>query len=65
MNPLIKCLEDQIEKLRETTINLFEKLIKEIEIDKLFISILITSIIQRLNHTPFPETCKIIYNNNK
>jgi len=60
MNPLIKCLEDQIEKLRETTINLFEKLNKEIEIDKLSISILITSIIQRLNHTPFPETCKII-----
>jgi uncharacterized protein YaaN involved in tellurite resistance len=59
MNPLIKCLEDQIEKLRESTINLFDKLNKEIEIDKLSISILITSIIQRLNQTPFPETCKI------
>ena len=30
MNPLIKCLEDQIEKIRETTINLFVKLLIEI-----------------------------------
>ena len=58
MNPLIKCLEDQIEKHRETTINLFEQLIIEISIDKVLISILITFIIGRMDKTPFPETCK-------
>jgi hypothetical protein len=58
MNPLIKCLEDQIEKHRETTINLFEKLLKEVSVDKVLVSILITFIIQRMDHTPFPETCK-------
>ena len=58
MNPLIKCLEDQIEKHRETTINLFEKLLKEVSVDKVLVSILITFLIQRMDHTPFPETCK-------
>ena len=59
MNPLIKCLEDPIEKHRETTMNIYIKLLSTITFDKVSLSILITSILSRIDHTPFPETCKL------
>ena len=60
MNPLIKCIEDPIEKHRETTMNLYINLLKTIQFDTVLISILLQAIIGRLDHTPFPETCKYI-----
>ena len=62
MNSLLKTLEDPIEKHREMTINILEKLLDEINFeDKILLSMLIISIISRLNKIPFPETCKCIY----
>ena len=62
MNSLLKTLEDPIEKHREMTINILEKLLDEINFeDKILLSMLIISIISRLNKIPFPETCKYIY----
>ena len=59
MNSLLKTLEDPIEKHREMTIALFEKLLEQINFeDKILLSMLILSIISRLNKIPFPETCK-------
>ena len=59
MNSLLKTLEDPIEKHREMTINIFEKLLDEINFeDKLLLSMLILCIISRLNKIPFPENCK-------
>ena len=61
MNCLLKTLEDPIEKHREMTINLLEKILNEINLeDKILLSMLISSIISRLNKIPFAETCKII-----
>ena len=60
MNPLIKSIEDPIEKHRETTMNLYINLLKTIQFDTVLISILLQAIIGRLDHTPFPETCKYI-----
>ena len=65
MNCLLKTLEDPIEKHREMTIALFDKLLDEIPFeDKVLLSMLITSLISRLNKIPFAENCKfyiIIY----
>ena len=59
MNSLLKTLEDPIEKHREITINIIDKLLDEINFeDKILLSMLILSIINRLNKIPFPETCK-------
>jgi hypothetical protein len=61
MNCLLKTLEDPIEKHREITISLFEKLLDEINFeDKVLLSMLILCIISRLNKIPFAETCKLI-----
>ena len=61
MNCLLKTLEDPIEKHREITISLFEKLLDEIKYeDKVLLSMLILCIISRLNKIPFAETCKLI-----
>jgi len=63
MNSLLKTLEDQIEKHREMTISLFDKLLDEIIFeDKVILSMLIQVIINRLNKIPFPETCKNFIN---
>lgn len=57
MNSLLKTLEDPIEKHREITINILEKILDEINFeDKINLSMLIISIISRLNKIPFPET---------
>ena len=59
MNSLLKTLEDPIEKHREMTINILEKLLDEINFeDKILLSMLIISIISRINKIPFAETCK-------
>ena len=59
MNSLLKTLEDPIEKHREMTINIFDKLLDEINFeDKILLSMLILCIISRLNKIPFAETCK-------
>ena len=59
MNSLLKTLEDPIEKHREITINIIDKLLDEINFeDKILLSMLILSIINRLNKIPFAETCK-------
>ena len=59
MNCLLKTLEDPIEKHREMTINLLEKILNEINLeDKILLSMLIASIISRLNKIPFAEACK-------
>ena len=64
MNSLLKTLEDPIEKHREMTISLFDKLLDKINFeDKVLLSMLILSIISRLNKIPFAETCKLIYIN--
>ena len=60
MNSLLKTLEDPIEKHREMTISLFEKLLEQINFeDKVLLSMLILCIISRLNKIPFAETCKL------
>ena len=60
MNPLIKMLEDQIEKHRETTINLLTKIVKEVDLErKLIIPNLLNEVLSRIDHTPFPEQCKL------
>ena len=60
MNCLLKTLEDPIEKHREITILIFEKLLDEINFeDKVLLSMLILCIISRLNNIPFAETCKL------
>ena len=57
MNSLLKTLEDPIEKHREITINIIDKLLDEINFeDKILLSMLILSIINRLNKIPFAET---------
>ena len=62
MNSLLKTLEDPIEKHREMTISLFEKLLDAINFeDKILLSMLISCIISRLNKIPFAETCKIYF----
>ena len=62
MNSLLKTLEDPIEKHREMTIALFEKLLEQINFeDKVLLSMLILCIISRLNKIPFAETCKLFY----
>ena len=65
MNCLLKTIEDPIEKHREMTIALFDKLLDEIPFeDKVLLSMLISSLISRLNKIPFAENCKyfiIIY----
>ena len=59
MNCLLKTLEDPIEKHREMTIALFDKLLDEIAFeDKVLLSMLILSLISRLNKIPFAENCK-------
>jgi hypothetical protein len=59
MNSLLKTLEDPIEKHREITIVIFEKLLNNIKFeDKVTLSMLITSLTNRLSKVPFPETCK-------
>ena len=63
MNSLLKTLEDPIEKHREMTINLLDKLLDEINFeDKILLSMLIISITSRINKIPFAETCKFFYN---
>ena len=62
MNSLLKTLEDPIEKHREITINIIDKLLDEINFeDKILLSMLILSIINRLNKIPFAETCKFSF----
>lgn len=56
MNPLLKCLEDPIEKHREITINIFMKLLQEITLEKILINVLLNTILNRLGSYPFPET---------
>jgi hypothetical protein len=59
MNSLLKTLEDPIEKHREMTISLFEKLLEEIKFeDKVLLSMLIQCLISRLNKIPFAEIIK-------
>ena len=59
MNSLIKTLEDPIEKHRELTITIIDKILDEINFeDKVILSMLILCIISRLNKIPFAETCK-------
>ena len=61
MNSLLKTLEDPIEKHREMTISLFDKLLDEINFeDKVLLSMLILCIISRMNKIPFAETCNYI-----
>ena len=63
MNSLLKTLEDPIEKHREMTINLLDKLLDEINFeDKILLSMLIISITSRINKIPFAETCKFFNN---
>lgn len=61
MNSLLKCLADPIERHRNTTLNIFNKILKEIKIEnKILIKTLILSIIDRLDHLPFPESSEEI-----
>lgn len=61
MNPLVKCLEDPIEKHREATINIYQKLLNEVKFDNVLVSVLLTAVIGRMGQNPFPETCKNYY----
>ena len=59
MNSLLKTLEDPIEKHRELTITIIDKILDEINFeDKVILSMLILCIISRLNKIPFAEICK-------
>ena len=62
LSPILKCLEDKIEKIRELAIKLILKLIKTIELDDKMNNLILSSVISRLNHVPFPEACKLINN---
>lgn len=61
INPLLKCLEDKIEKNRELTIKLLKKLVESLDLDEKVYILVLNAIISRLNHNPFPETCIYIY----
>ena len=58
LSPILKCLEDKIEKIRESAIKLIFKLINTIDLDDKMNNLILSSVISRLNHVPFPETCK-------
>lgn len=51
-------LEDQIEKNREISIEIFTKMIERVGL-KEEAQILLPAIANRLNKTPFPEPCKL------
>ena len=51
-------LEDQIEKNRELSIEIFTKMIERVGL-KEEAQILLPAIANRLNKTPFPEPCKL------
>jgi len=57
LTPVLKCLEDKIEKIRESAVKMIMKLMNTIELDDKMNNLILTSIISRLNHVPFPETC--------
>lgn len=60
ISPLLKCLEDKIEKHREMTIKLLMIILDSIpELDRLIISMMINSILSRVDHIPFLETCML------
>jgi hypothetical protein len=61
LSPVLKCLEDKIEKIRELAIKMLLKLINTIELDDKMNNLILTSVISRLNHVPFPETCKFYF----
>lgn len=62
MNSLLKTLEDPIEKHREMTIEIINKLLDNIEFDdKVLLSMLILCIISRINKIPFAEGCKTFF----
>ena len=52
-------LEDQIEKNRELSIEIFTKMIERVGL-KEEAQILLPAIANRLNKTPFPEPCKLV-----
>jgi len=56
---LVIALEDQIEKNRETSIEIFTKMIQRVGL-KEEAQILLPAIANRLNKTPFPEPCKLV-----
>jgi hypothetical protein len=58
ISPLLKCFEDKIEKIRQMSIELVFRLLEKYTIDDKINSIIINTIISRLNHVPFIETCK-------
>ena len=61
LSPVLKCLEDKIEKIRESAIKMLLKLMNTVELDDKMNNLILTSVISRLNHIPFPETCKYFY----
>jgi hypothetical protein len=61
LTPLLKCLDDKIEKIRETALKMLLKIIGQVELDDKINYLILISVISRLNSIPFPETCK---NNN-
>ena len=52
-------LEDQIEKNRELSIEIFTKMIERVGL-KEEAQILLPAIANRLNKTPFPEPCQLV-----
>ncbi len=52
-------LEDQIEKNRELSIEIFTKMIERVGL-KEEAQILLPAIANRLNKNPFPEPCKLV-----
>lgn len=65
ISPLLKLFDDKIEKIRQMAIDLVYKLMINYKLEEKVVSLIINTIITRLNSIPFPETCKRLINLSK
>ncbi len=59
---VLRCLDDKIEKIRETAIKMIFKILENANMDDKMNNLILTSVISRLNTIPFPETCNKYFN---
>jgi hypothetical protein len=57
ISPLLKLFDDKIEKIRQMAIDLVFKLMSNYKLEEKVVSLIINTMISRLNSIPFPETC--------
>lgn len=61
MSPLLKCIEDPIEKHRDIAIQIFETILRDLHIEnKMLLKMLILSVVARMDKLPFLESSEEI-----